>query len=166
MCVVGPREFDDGSEEILPHHILGSLQELKMEALARRNTQVGLWSWENAAVWHFSRGSVWCLQYLLMLPSTYQEQGRPEVWFFPALSHSGGGFAFRETAPTGFGVLCAGPGHGRNDYTDFLFPLYPAQGVREELMLQPHHCWSICTQINTSIVFECVPAILVSFLSD
>lgn len=81
MCVVGPREFDDGSEEILPHHILGSLQEFKMEALARRNTQVGLWSWENAAVWHFSRGSVWCLQYLLMLPSTYQEQGRPEVWF-------------------------------------------------------------------------------------
>ncbi|NWS28640.1 MYBPP protein, partial [Polioptila caerulea] len=36
----GPRQFDDGREEILPHHILGSLQELRMEALARRNTQV------------------------------------------------------------------------------------------------------------------------------
>ncbi|NWW30245.1 MYBPP protein, partial [Panurus biarmicus] len=29
-----------GSEEILPHHILGSLQALRMEAFARRNTQV------------------------------------------------------------------------------------------------------------------------------
>ncbi|XP_039937842.1 radical S-adenosyl methionine domain-containing protein 1, mitochondrial isoform X2 [Hirundo rustica] len=36
----GPRQFDDGCEEILPHHILGSLQELRMEALARRNTQL------------------------------------------------------------------------------------------------------------------------------
>lgn len=62
---------------------------------------------------------------------------------FPALSHSGGGFAFGETAPAGFGVLCAGPGHGGNNYTDFLFPLYPAHGVREELVLQPRHCWSI-----------------------
>ncbi|KFP15117.1 MYCBP-associated protein, partial [Egretta garzetta] len=35
----GPGLFD-GSEEILPHHILGSLQEFKMEALARGNTQV------------------------------------------------------------------------------------------------------------------------------
>ncbi|NXH45218.1 MYBPP protein, partial [Dicaeum eximium] len=36
----GPRQFDDGCEEILPHHILGSLQELRMEALARKNTQL------------------------------------------------------------------------------------------------------------------------------
>ncbi|XP_062362076.1 MYCBP-associated protein [Cinclus cinclus] len=36
----GPRQFDGGSEEILPHHILGSLQELRMEALARKNTQL------------------------------------------------------------------------------------------------------------------------------
>ncbi|XP_053850418.1 MYCBP-associated protein isoform X2 [Vidua macroura] len=36
----GSRRFDDGCEEILPHHILGSLQELRMEALARRNTQL------------------------------------------------------------------------------------------------------------------------------
>ncbi|NXO09969.1 MYBPP protein, partial [Oriolus oriolus] len=36
----GRRRFRDGSEEILPHHILGSLQELKMEALARKNTRV------------------------------------------------------------------------------------------------------------------------------
>ncbi|KAL2297734.1 hypothetical protein Nmel_016297, partial [Mimus melanotis] len=35
-----PRQFDAGSEEILPHHILGSLQELRMEALARKNTQL------------------------------------------------------------------------------------------------------------------------------
>ncbi|NXE75977.1 MYBPP protein, partial [Cochlearius cochlearius] len=35
----GPRLFD-GCEEILPHHILGSLQEFKMEALARGNTQI------------------------------------------------------------------------------------------------------------------------------
>ncbi|NXY25842.1 MYBPP protein, partial [Atrichornis clamosus] len=34
------RQFDDGCEEILPHHILGSLQEFKMGALARRNTQI------------------------------------------------------------------------------------------------------------------------------
>ncbi|XP_039571755.1 MYCBP-associated protein isoform X2 [Passer montanus] len=40
MCVVVPRQFEDGCEEILPHHILGSLQELKMEALAKRNTQL------------------------------------------------------------------------------------------------------------------------------
>ncbi|NWW57203.1 MYBPP protein, partial [Ifrita kowaldi] len=33
-------QFDDDCEEILPHHILGSLQELKMEALARENTQL------------------------------------------------------------------------------------------------------------------------------
>ncbi|NXP18365.1 MYBPP protein, partial [Scytalopus superciliaris] len=36
----GPKEFADGHEEILPHHILGSLQEFKMEAQARRSTQV------------------------------------------------------------------------------------------------------------------------------
>ncbi|NWR48202.1 MYBPP protein, partial [Regulus satrapa] len=36
----GPRQFHDVCEEILPHHILGSLQELRMEALARRNTQL------------------------------------------------------------------------------------------------------------------------------
>lgn len=37
----GPGQFGDGCEKILPHHILGSLQEFKMEALARGNTQVG-----------------------------------------------------------------------------------------------------------------------------
>ncbi|NXI92447.1 MYBPP protein, partial [Psophia crepitans] len=36
----GPGLFDDGCEKILPHHILGSLQEFKKEALARGNTQV------------------------------------------------------------------------------------------------------------------------------
>ncbi|NWV35416.1 MYBPP protein, partial [Grantiella picta] len=36
----GPRQFDDGSEEILPHHILGSVEELRVEALARGNTQL------------------------------------------------------------------------------------------------------------------------------
>ncbi|NWI58572.1 MYBPP protein, partial [Calyptomena viridis] len=36
----GLKQFGDGCEEILPHHILGSLQEFKMEALARRNTQI------------------------------------------------------------------------------------------------------------------------------
>uniref|UniRef100_A0A8C0BXE4 MYCBP associated protein n=1 Tax=Buteo japonicus TaxID=224669 RepID=A0A8C0BXE4_9AVES len=40
----GPGLFGDGCEEILPHHILGSLQEFRMEALARGNTQVGLGS--------------------------------------------------------------------------------------------------------------------------
>ncbi|KAF1517592.1 MYCBP-associated protein, partial [Eudyptes sclateri] len=35
----GPGLFD-GCGEILPHHILGSLQEFKMEALARGNTQI------------------------------------------------------------------------------------------------------------------------------
>ncbi|NXI55049.1 MYBPP protein, partial [Chloroceryle aenea] len=36
----GPGLFGDGCEKILPHHILGSLQEFKLEALARGNTQV------------------------------------------------------------------------------------------------------------------------------
>ncbi|XP_040437725.1 MYCBP-associated protein isoform X2 [Falco naumanni] len=36
----GPGLFDDGCKEILPHHILGSLQEFRMEALARGNTQI------------------------------------------------------------------------------------------------------------------------------
>ncbi|XP_009070841.1 PREDICTED: MYCBP-associated protein, partial [Acanthisitta chloris] len=36
----GRRQFADGHEKILPHHILGSLQEFKMEALARGNTEV------------------------------------------------------------------------------------------------------------------------------
>ncbi|XP_066836340.1 MYCBP-associated protein isoform X1 [Anser cygnoides] len=36
----GPGQFGDGCEEILPHHVLGSLQEFKMEALARGNTQI------------------------------------------------------------------------------------------------------------------------------
>ncbi|NXC62343.1 MYBPP protein, partial [Aleadryas rufinucha] len=35
-----PSDFDDGHGEILPHHILGSLQELKIEALARKNTEL------------------------------------------------------------------------------------------------------------------------------
>uniref|UniRef100_A0A669Q1M2 MYCBP associated protein n=1 Tax=Phasianus colchicus TaxID=9054 RepID=A0A669Q1M2_PHACC len=36
----GPALFGEGCEEILPHHVLGSLQELKMEALARGNAQI------------------------------------------------------------------------------------------------------------------------------
>ncbi|XP_061867157.1 MYCBP-associated protein [Colius striatus] len=40
LTVSGPGLFDDGCKEILPHHILGSLQEFKMEALARGNTQL------------------------------------------------------------------------------------------------------------------------------
>ncbi|NWS76758.1 MYBPP protein, partial [Crotophaga sulcirostris] len=36
----GQRLFVDGYEEIRPHHILGSLQEFKIEALARGNTQI------------------------------------------------------------------------------------------------------------------------------
>ncbi|NXU82343.1 MYBPP protein, partial [Xiphorhynchus elegans] len=36
----GPKEFADGCEEILPHHILGSLQDFKMEVRARRSTKV------------------------------------------------------------------------------------------------------------------------------
>ncbi|NXL34884.1 MYBPP protein, partial [Glaucidium brasilianum] len=36
----GPRLLGNGCEEILPHHILGSLQEFRKEALARGNTQI------------------------------------------------------------------------------------------------------------------------------
>ncbi|NWT11163.1 MYBPP protein, partial [Vireo altiloquus] len=36
----GPGQCDDGYEKILPHHVLGSLQELKTEALARKNTEL------------------------------------------------------------------------------------------------------------------------------
>ncbi|NWV20787.1 MYBPP protein, partial [Origma solitaria] len=35
-----PRQFGDGSEEILPHHILGSVEDFRTEALARGNTQL------------------------------------------------------------------------------------------------------------------------------
>ncbi|NWI19818.1 MYBPP protein, partial [Crypturellus soui] len=37
---VGSGQFGDGHEELLSHHILGSLQEFKREALARGNTQI------------------------------------------------------------------------------------------------------------------------------
>ncbi|XP_010178327.1 PREDICTED: MYCBP-associated protein [Mesitornis unicolor] len=37
---LGSRPFGDGCAKILPHHILGSPQEFKMEALARGNTQL------------------------------------------------------------------------------------------------------------------------------
>ncbi|NWX84080.1 MYBPP protein, partial [Nothoprocta pentlandii] len=37
---VGLGQFGDGCEELLPHHILGSLQEFKKEALARGNAQI------------------------------------------------------------------------------------------------------------------------------
>ncbi|NXL41295.1 MYBPP protein, partial [Podilymbus podiceps] len=39
LSFAGPGVFD-GCKEILPHHILGSLQEFKMEALARGNAQI------------------------------------------------------------------------------------------------------------------------------
>ncbi|NWQ58843.1 MYBPP protein, partial [Neopipo cinnamomea] len=39
LAFPGPEEFDS-CEEILPHHILGSVQEFKMEAWARRSTRV------------------------------------------------------------------------------------------------------------------------------
>ncbi|XP_008945622.1 PREDICTED: MYCBP-associated protein-like, partial [Merops nubicus] len=40
ILYLGPGPFGEGCEKILPHHILGSLQEFKLEALARGNTQV------------------------------------------------------------------------------------------------------------------------------
>ncbi|NXD67165.1 MYBPP protein, partial [Eolophus roseicapillus] len=40
LTFAGPGQFGDGCEKILPHHILGSLQEFKMEALARGNTRL------------------------------------------------------------------------------------------------------------------------------
>ncbi|NWS45895.1 MYBPP protein, partial [Probosciger aterrimus] len=40
LTFAGPGQFGDGCEKILPHHILGSLQEFKMEALTRGNTRV------------------------------------------------------------------------------------------------------------------------------
>ncbi|XP_025946198.1 MYCBP-associated protein isoform X3 [Apteryx rowi] len=40
LSFFGPGLFGDGYEELLPHHILGSLQEFKREALARGNTQI------------------------------------------------------------------------------------------------------------------------------
>ncbi|NWR31903.1 MYBPP protein, partial [Tachuris rubrigastra] len=40
LAFPGPKEFAYGCEEILPHHILGSVQEFKMEARARRSTRV------------------------------------------------------------------------------------------------------------------------------
>ncbi|XP_068769810.1 MYCBP-associated protein isoform X2 [Struthio camelus] len=39
LSFVGPELLVDGYEELLPHHVLGSLQEFKREALARGNTQ-------------------------------------------------------------------------------------------------------------------------------
>ncbi|KAM8992101.1 MYCBP-associated protein isoform 2-T2 [Ara ararauna] len=40
LTFAGPGQFGDGCEKILPHHILGSLQEFRMEALARGNTRL------------------------------------------------------------------------------------------------------------------------------
>ncbi|XP_062448087.1 MYCBP-associated protein [Rhea pennata] len=40
LSFFGPGLFGDGCEELLPHHILGSLQEFKREALVRGNTQI------------------------------------------------------------------------------------------------------------------------------
>ncbi|XP_025954935.2 MYCBP-associated protein isoform X2 [Dromaius novaehollandiae] len=40
LSFCGPGLFGDGYEELLPHHILGSLQEFKREALARGDTQI------------------------------------------------------------------------------------------------------------------------------
>ncbi|NXK79243.1 MYBPP protein, partial [Amazona guildingii] len=40
LTFAGPGRFGDGCEKILPHHILGGLQEFRMEALARGNTRV------------------------------------------------------------------------------------------------------------------------------
>uniref|UniRef100_A0A8B9F3B1 MYCBP associated protein n=1 Tax=Amazona collaria TaxID=241587 RepID=A0A8B9F3B1_9PSIT len=42
LTFAGPGRFGDGCEKILPHHILGGLQEFRMEALARGNTRVSL----------------------------------------------------------------------------------------------------------------------------
>lgn len=70
---------------------------------------------------HFSRGGVRCLQDLSMHFSTYQEQVRPEVWFSQPRHTLQGGLAFRETAPAGFEVPCAGRGHGGKNYAGFLF---------------------------------------------
>ena len=39
----GPGDIFHGSDQILPHHILGSLQDFKRIAIARGNTQVGLY---------------------------------------------------------------------------------------------------------------------------
>lgn len=39
----GPGDIFHGSDQILPHHILGSLQDFKRIALARGNTQVRLY---------------------------------------------------------------------------------------------------------------------------
>ncbi|NWJ11341.1 MYBPP protein, partial [Crypturellus undulatus] len=40
LSFFGSGQFGDGHEELLSHHILGSLQEFKREALARGNTQI------------------------------------------------------------------------------------------------------------------------------
>lgn len=72
VVFVGPALFNGGCGQILPHHVLGSLQELQMEASARGNAQVGHKSafvevnvtW--GAVVHFS---------------TYHQQVRLQVWF-------------------------------------------------------------------------------------
>uniref|UniRef100_A0A8C6JKA3 Uncharacterized protein n=1 Tax=Melopsittacus undulatus TaxID=13146 RepID=A0A8C6JKA3_MELUD len=42
LTFAGAGQFGDGCEKILPHHILGTLQEFKTEALARGNTRVTL----------------------------------------------------------------------------------------------------------------------------
>uniref|UniRef100_A0A8C9G4R1 MYCBP associated protein n=1 Tax=Pavo cristatus TaxID=9049 RepID=A0A8C9G4R1_PAVCR len=65
----GPALFSEGCEEILPHHVLGSLQELKMEALARGNTQV---DYKNA----FLEVNAMCD---VIYVSTYHKQVRPET---------------------------------------------------------------------------------------
>lgn len=80
VVFVGPALFNGGCGQILPHHVLGSLQELRMEASARGNAQVGHKSafvevsvtW--GAVVHFS---------------TYHHQVRLQVWFHSSLCSVG-----------------------------------------------------------------------------
>lgn len=102
VVFVGPALFNGGCGQILPHHVLGSLQELRMEASARGNAQVGHKS-------AFVEVNVTWGAVFISAPTTTRSGFR-----CGSIPHRApwGRFASRETAPAGCEVLCAGQAVG------------------------------------------------------
>lgn len=106
-----------------------------------------------------------CLRYLSMVFSTYQEQVRPEVWFSQPLVVCGEGLPSEKLHQQ---VLksCVQEDVMEGKITE---ASSSADGVRlawEELVLQQCYCSSLITQINLSIVSECVLGALFLFFSE
>lgn len=110
-----------------------------------------------------------CLQYLSMLSSTYQEQVRPEVWFSQPCHPLEEGLPSEKLHQQVF-KSCVQEEVTEGRITEASSSIHPStDGVRltrEELALQQCHCSSLITQINPSIVSQCVPSTLVLLPSE